>query len=81
MKLHDNYQFKVDRKDELKRHEDIGEMDLWLEKQSTLLPKIETMQDLTIEMNFKYLGLDGSKFLEWYQGKIIKLTNETKVGV
>ena len=30
MTLDDNDQFKMDGKDELKRHEDIGEMELWL---------------------------------------------------
>ena len=33
MKVDDNYQFKMDGKDELKRHDDKGEMDLWSEKQ------------------------------------------------
>ena len=40
MKVDENDQFKMDGKDELKRHEDKGEMDLWSEKQSTLLSKI-----------------------------------------
>ena len=29
MIVDENYQFKMDGKDELKRHEDKGEMDLW----------------------------------------------------
>ena len=46
--MDNNYQFKMDGKDELKRREHIGEMDLWSEKQSTLPPKIDKMKDLTI---------------------------------
>ena len=48
-------------KDELKRRDDIGEMDLWSEKQSTLPPKIDKMKGLTIEMTFEYPGVDGAK--------------------
>ena len=33
MIVDENDQFKMDVKDELKRHEDKGEMDLWSEKQ------------------------------------------------
>ena len=33
MTVNDNDQFKMDEKDELKRHEDKGGMDLWSEKQ------------------------------------------------
>ena len=54
MKLDENDQFKMDGKDELKRHEDKGDMDLWSEKQSTLPSKIDKMKGLTIEMNFEY---------------------------
>ena len=72
MKLDDNDQFKIDGKDELKRHEDKGEMDLWSEKQSTLPSKIDKMKGLTIEMAFEYPGVDGSKCLDWYRGRIIK---------
>ena len=32
--MDENDQFKMDGKDELKRHEDKGEMDLWSENQS-----------------------------------------------
>ena len=46
--MDENCQFKMDRKDELKRRKDIGEMDMWSEKQSTLSPKIDKMKDLTI---------------------------------
>ena len=60
----------------MKRHEDKGEMDLWSEKQSTLLSKIDKMEGLTIEMTFEYPGVDGAKFLDWYRYKIIKLRNE-----
>ena len=67
----------MDRKDELTRREDKGGMDLWSEKQSALPPNIDRMKDLKIEMTFEYPGVDGSKCLEWYQGKIIKVTNET----
>ena len=81
MIVDENDQFKMDRKDELKQREDIGEIDLWSENQSTLLPKIDKMKDLTIEMNFEYPGVDGTKCLEWYQGKIIKVTNETQFSV
>ena len=76
MKLNENEQFKMDVKDELKRHEDKGEMDLWSEKQSTLPSKIDKMKGLTIEMTFEYPGVDGAKCLDWYQGRIIKLRNE-----
>ena len=76
MKLDDNDQFKMDGKDELKRHEDKGEMDLWSEKQSTLPSKIDKMKGLTIEMTFEYPGVDGAKCLDWYRGRIIKLRNE-----
>ena len=63
-------------KDELKRHEDKGEMDLWSEKQSTLPSKIDRMKGLTIETTFEYPGVDESKCLDWYWGRIIKLRNE-----
>ena len=76
MKLYENDQFKMDGKDELKRHEDKGEMDLWSEKQSTLPSKIDKMKSLTIEMTFEYPGVDGAKCLDWYWGRIIKLRNE-----
>ena len=66
----------MDRKDELKRHEDKGEMDLWSEKQSTLPSKIDNMKGLTIEMTFEYPVVDGAKFLYWYRGRTIKLRNE-----
>ena len=71
-----NEQFKMDGKDELKRREDIGEMDLWSEKQSTLPPKIDKIIVLTIIMTFEYPGVDGAKCLDWYRGRIIKLRNE-----
>ena len=58
-KVDENDQFKMDRKDELKRHEDKGEMDLWSEKQSTLPSKIDKMKGLTIEMTFEYPRVDG----------------------
>ena len=64
MTVDDNDQFKMDGKDELKRRKDIGEMDLWSEQQSTLPPKIDKMKVLTIEIAFKYPGVDGSKFLD-----------------
>ena len=54
MKVYENDLFKMYRKDELKRHEDKGEMDLWSEKQSTLPSKIDKMKGLTIEMTFEY---------------------------
>ena len=76
MKVDENDNFKMDGKDELKRHEDKGEMDLWSEKQSTLPSKIDKMKGLTIEMTFEYPGVDGAKCLEWYRGRIIKLRNE-----
>ena len=66
----------MDGKDELKRHEDKGEMDLWSEKQSTLSSKIDRMKGLTIETTFEYPGVDGAKCLDWYRGRIIKLRNE-----
>ena len=66
----------MDGKDELKRHEDKGEMDLWSEKQSTLLSKIDKMKGLTIEMTFEHPGVDGAKCLDWFRGRIIKLSNE-----
>ena len=49
MKVDDNEQFKMYGKDELKRHEDKGEMSLWSEKQSTLPSKIDKMKGPTIE--------------------------------
>ena len=67
MTVDDNYQFKMDRKEELKRCEDIGDIDQWSEKQSTLPPKIDKMKGPTIEMTFEYPGLDGSKCMDWYQ--------------
>lgn len=76
MTVDENDQFKMDGKDELKRHEDKGEMDLWSEKQSTLPSKIDKMKGLTIEMTFEYPGVDGAKCLDWYRGRIIKLRNE-----
>ena len=81
MTVDDNNQFKMDGKDELKRRKDIGEMDLWSEKQSTLPPKIDKMKGLTIEITFEYPGVDGVKCLDWYQGKVIKVTNEKKFSV
>ena len=74
--MDENDQFKMDGKDGLKRHEDKGEMDLWSEKQLTLPSKIDKMKGLTIEMTFEYPGVDGPKFLNWYRGRIIKLSNE-----
>ena len=74
--MDENDQFKIYGKDELKRHEDKCEMDLWSEKQSTLPSKIDKMKGLTIEITFEYPVVDGSKCLEWYQGRIIKLRNE-----
>ena len=65
----------------MKRCGNIGEMDLWSEKQSTLPSKIDKMKDLTIEMTFEYPGVDGSKCLDWYEVKIIKVMNETKFSV
>ena len=65
----------------MKRRGDIGDMDLWSEKQSTLPPKIDKMKGLTIEITFKYTGVDGVKCLDWYQGKVIKVMNETKFNV
>ena len=44
MTVDDNDKFKIDGKDELKRNEDKGEMDLWSEKQSTLPSKIAREQ-------------------------------------
>ena len=76
MTVDENDQFKIDGKDELKQHQDKGEMDLWSEKQSTLPSKIDKMKGLTIEMIFEYLGVDGAKCLYWYQDRIIKLRNE-----
>ena len=81
MTVDDNDQFKLDGKDELKRHEDKGEMDLWSEKQSTLPLKIDKMKGLTIEMTFEYSGVDGAKCLYWYCGRIIKLMSEKKFSV
>ena len=37
--MDDNYQFKMDGKDEFNWRDDIGEMDLWSEGQSTLPTK------------------------------------------
>ena len=74
MKVDDNDQFKMYGKDELKRHEDKGEMDLWSEKQSTLPSKIDKMKGPTIEMTFEYPGVDGEAYLDWYRGRIIKLS-------
>ena len=54
MIVDENEQFKMDGKDELKRHEDKGDMDLWSEKQSTLPSKIDNMKGLTIETTFEY---------------------------
>ena len=34
------------------------------------------MKGLTIEMTFKYPGVDGEKCLDWYRGRIIKFINE-----
>ena len=65
----------------MKRNEDKGDMDLWSEKQSTLPSKIDKMKGLTIETNFEYPGVVGSKCLEWYQGKIINFRNEKKFSV
>ena len=65
----------------MKRREDIGEMDLWSEKQSTLPPKIDKMKDMTIEITFEYQVLDGAKFLDWFLVKIIMVMNETKFSV
>ena len=54
MTVDENDQFKIDGKNELKRPEDKGEMDLWSEKQSTLQSKIDKMKGLRIEMTFEY---------------------------
>ena len=60
----------------MKRREDIGEIDLWSEKQSKLPSKIDNMKGLTIEMTFEYPGVYGAKCLYWYRGKIINLMNQ-----
>ena len=60
----------------MKRHENIGDIDLWSGKQSTLPLKIDKMKGLTIEMTFEYPGVDGTKFLDWYRGRIINLRIE-----
>ena len=78
MTLDENEEFKIYRKDELKRREGVGEMDLWSEKQSTLTPKIDKMKVLKIEITFEYTGVDGSKCRDYYQGNIIKVMNEKK---
>ena len=64
MKLDDNEKFKMVGKDELKRSDDIGEMDLWSENQSTLPPKIDKMKGLTIETTFEYTGVDGANSMD-----------------
>ena len=74
--MDENDQFKMDGKDELKRHEYKGETDMWSEKQSTLPSKINEMKVLTIEMTFEYPGVDGAKCLDWYRGRIISLSND-----
>ena len=81
MTVDENDKFKIYRKDELKRRKDTGEMDLWSEKQSTLPLKIEKMKGLKIKITFEYNGVYVSKSLDWYQGKIINETNETKFSV
>ena len=65
----------------MKRHEDKGEMDLWSENQSTLPSKIDKMKGLTIETTFEYPGVYGAKCMDWYRGRIIKLSNEKKISV
>ena len=59
----------MDSKDELKGHEDIGEIYQLSEKQSILPPKIYRMKYLTIEITFEYMGLDRDNFLDWYQAR------------
>ena len=76
MTVEENEQFKIDGKNELKRNEDKGEMDLWSEKQSTLPSKIDKMKGLKIETTLDYTGVDGHKCLDWYRSRIIKLRNE-----
>ena len=76
MTVDENDQFKMYGKDELKRHEDKGEMDLWSENQSTLPSKIDKMKGLTIEITFEYSGVYGAKCLDWYWSRIIKLRNK-----
>ena len=79
--MDENDQFELDRKDELNRRMDIGEMDMWSENHSTLPPNIDKMKGLTIEITFEYLRVDGAKCLDWYRGKIIKMMNEKKICV
>ena len=81
MTVDENNQFKMDGNDKLKRRKDIGEIDLWSEKLSTLPPNIDKMKDLTIEKTFEYLAVYGAKCMYWYRGNIIKLINETKYSV
>ena len=76
MTVDENDQFKMDGKDELKRHEDKVEMDMWSEKQSTLPSKIDKMKGLTIVMTFEYPVVDGAKCLDWYWGRMINFRNE-----
>ena len=76
MTVAENDQSIMDGKDELKRHEDKGEMYMWSEKQSSLPSKIDKMKGLIIETTFEYPGIDGAKCLDWYRGMIIKLRNE-----
>ena len=71
----------MDGNGEFERREDIGEMDLRSEKQSTLPPKIDKMKGLTIKVTFEYSGVYGSKCIHWYRGNIIKVINETQFSV
>ena len=50
---------KIDAEEEIERRQNMGEMDIWSEKQATPPPSISKLKVFMIEMSFEYPGEDG----------------------
>ena len=57
---------KIDAEEEIERRQNMGEMDIWSEKQVTLPPAISKLKGFMLEMSFDYTGEDGGKCLNLY---------------
>ena len=52
-------QIKIDAEEEIERRQNMGEMDIWSEKQVTLPPAISKLKGFMLETSFEYRGEDG----------------------
>ena len=71
-------QIKRDAQEEIQRRQNMGEMDIWSEKQATLPPAISKLKGFMIEMSFEYPGEDGGQCLDWYRGQVVEVLNKEK---